>query len=111
MARQPNDGRGRLGGRAQGTPNKPKQPVANWARGLFIKNHDSFEGLLNSSLKGKAMKVENDSLLLSALVIASALADLKDAFITFYCPEAVEPKRAQPENAEDSFCVEERPLY
>lgn len=35
MARPKNDGRGRLGGRAKGTPNKATQSLRNWVR-LFV---------------------------------------------------------------------------
>lgn len=35
MARQPNDGRGRMGGRAKGTPNKATSSLRNWVR-LFV---------------------------------------------------------------------------
>lgn len=43
MARQPNDGRGRLGGRAKGTPNKPKKPLDEWMADLIDKNRKRFE--------------------------------------------------------------------
>lgn len=35
MARQKNDGRGRIGGRAKGTPNKTTSSLRNWVR-LFV---------------------------------------------------------------------------
>lgn len=43
MARQKNDGRGRLGGRQAGTPNKPLEPLAVWVAGLIDKNRKQFE--------------------------------------------------------------------
>lgn len=38
MARQKNDGRGRLGGRAKGTPNKVTSSIRDWLTELVNKN-------------------------------------------------------------------------
>ncbi len=38
MARQPNDGRGRLGGRQRGTPNKTTASIRDWLTKLVNKN-------------------------------------------------------------------------
>lgn len=38
MARPKNDGRGRIGGRAKGTKNKPQPALLDWAD-AFIKSH------------------------------------------------------------------------
>lgn len=38
MARQKNDGRGRLGGRAKGTPNKTTSSIRDWLTKLVNKN-------------------------------------------------------------------------
>ncbi len=43
MSRQANDGRGRLGGRAKGTPNKSPEPLDKWLRGLVDRNRSKFE--------------------------------------------------------------------
>lgn len=47
MGRQKNDGRGRIGGRAKGTPNKPKpeqlEPLNEWLTGLIDRNRARFE--------------------------------------------------------------------
>lgn len=42
MARQANDGRGRMGGRAKGTPNKP-QNLNEWINGFIKRNRAQFE--------------------------------------------------------------------
>jgi hypothetical protein len=42
MARQANDGRGRLGGRAKGTPNKP-QDINEWVNTFIKRNRAQFE--------------------------------------------------------------------
>lgn len=43
MARQKNDGRGRLGGRAAGTPNKVSGTLKEWLTSLIDKNRDQIE--------------------------------------------------------------------
>lgn len=43
MARQKNDGRGRLGGRAAGTPNKVSGTLKEWLTSLIDKNRDQME--------------------------------------------------------------------
>lgn len=43
MARQANDGRGRLGGRSKGTQNKPKKNLVEWAGALIDKKRRQFE--------------------------------------------------------------------
>ena len=42
MARQANDGRGRMGGRAKGTPNKP-QNLNEWVNCFIKRNRAQFE--------------------------------------------------------------------
>lgn len=42
MARPKNDGRGRIGGRAKGTPNKP-QNLNEWVSGFIRRNRAQFE--------------------------------------------------------------------
>lgn len=43
MGRTKNDGRGRIGGRAKGTKNKPLEPLNEWAAGVINKNRARFE--------------------------------------------------------------------
>ena len=43
MARQKNDGRGRLGGRKAGTPNKTTKEVKEWVSGLLTDGRARFE--------------------------------------------------------------------
>lgn len=43
MARQKNDGRGRLGGRAAGTPNKVSGTLKEWLTSLIDKNRAQIE--------------------------------------------------------------------
>lgn len=43
MARQKNDGRGRLGGRAAGTPNKVSGTLREWLTSLIDKNRAQIE--------------------------------------------------------------------
>lgn len=43
MARQKNDGRGRLGGRKAGTPNKTTKEVKDWVSGLLTDGRARFE--------------------------------------------------------------------
>ena len=43
MARKANDGRGRIGGRAKGTTNKPLTPLNEWLAGVINRNRAKFE--------------------------------------------------------------------
>lgn len=43
MGRIANDGRGRIGGRAKGTKNKPQQPLNEWAAALINRRRAQFE--------------------------------------------------------------------
>ena len=52
MARQKNDGRGRLGGRAVGTPNKVSGTLKEWLTSLIDKNRKQIE----KDLKGLSPK-------------------------------------------------------
>lgn len=73
MGRQANDGRGRLGGRAQGTKNKPQPAVTEWVNGLLNKNRRAVES---------AMLVPNGQAgtpILAALLVVSALDRLTRA--------------------------------
>ncbi len=70
MGRLPNDGRGRIGGRAKGTPNKPKEPLPVWVAGLIDKNRNRIERVLESPWTPEA------TAFLSALMVASAIQSL-----------------------------------
>lgn len=71
MGRRPNDGRGRLGGRTKGTPNKPKAPTPAWVEKMLRHTRPHIEALLNS---------QGDTLfyprLLPALIVADAVGNL-----------------------------------
>lgn len=43
MSRKANDGRGRLGGRKKGTPNKTPVELREWVKNLIFKNRDKVE--------------------------------------------------------------------
>lgn len=43
MGRTANDGRGRMGGRAKGTRNKPPQPLGEWVDDFITRNRAQFE--------------------------------------------------------------------
>lgn len=43
MGRKANDGRGRIGGRAKGTTNKPQTPLNVWALSVINKNRAQLE--------------------------------------------------------------------
>ena len=63
MGRIANDGRGRLGGRAQGTKNKPQPSFTEWVNGLLNKHRRDVE----------TAKTCGDRGVLSALLVVSAL--------------------------------------
>ena len=43
MARNKNDGRGRLGGRSKGTPNKVSNDIRSWVEAILSKNRQQIE--------------------------------------------------------------------
>ena len=43
MARQKNDGKGRLGGRAKGTPNKITADIKSWVASILVNGREQFE--------------------------------------------------------------------
>lgn len=54
MSRQKNDGKGRLGGRKAGTPNKATATTREWIQALLEENQDSIrEDLRNMSAKDR----------------------------------------------------------
>ncbi len=48
MARQKNDGKGRLGGRSKGTPNKVTNDVKEWIASFVNSERERFETMLSS---------------------------------------------------------------
>lgn len=85
MGRTPNDGRGRLGGRAKGTPNKPPQPLHGWAERCIHKNRKS----LNDVIRGISLWNEAGISLYGSLIIAAAIDRLTRQLATL-CPESIE---------------------
>ena len=57
MGRLPNDGRGRIGGRAKGTKNKPAEPLNRWAAGLIDRHRAQFEKDLQTLTPGERAAV------------------------------------------------------
>ncbi len=70
MGRLPNDGRGRIGGRAKGTPNKPQAPLPVWVSGLIDKHRNRIEQTLATPWTPEATN------LLSALMVVGAIQGL-----------------------------------
>lgn len=71
MGRLANDGRGRIGGRAKGTKNKPQQPLNDWAASLVNKYRGQFEKDLD------ALTPHERAAVLGA-IIAAAVAGPQD---------------------------------
>ena len=57
MARKANDGRGRLGGRKKGTPNKTTSDLKQWLSGVLNDNRNQFEKDLRTLLPEDRIKV------------------------------------------------------
>lgn len=74
MGRKPNDGRGRIGGRAKGTPNKPKAPTTGWVGEMYNHVRPHAEQLLISQSDATIYPR-----LLPAVIVAEALAELTEA--------------------------------
>jgi len=71
MARQKNDGRGRLGGRAKGTPNKNTvQTFEEWQAETLSENRQKFKKAISES--------ESDNALLAYAVLSLAEAIRKN---------------------------------
>lgn len=74
MPRRANDGRGRLGGRAIGTKNKPQPTVGEWVDALLAKKRHAIENAVvvpNGENGGAAI--------LAALLVVSALNRVTEA--------------------------------
>lgn len=77
MPRKANDGRGRLGGRTVGTPNKPLTPVSDWIDELVNHNRRYIERqLLETPFTPTGTN------LLTALIIAAAIKDTAKQLLT-----------------------------
>ena len=63
MGRMKNDGRGRIGGRAKGTPNRPAEPLKSWITGVINRNRARFEADL------EAMQPAERAGVLAALIV------------------------------------------
>lgn len=74
MGRKPNDGRGRLGGRAKGTPNKPISPVLDWLNNFLDKQRPSIEAQFSRGAWGK-----EDAKIYALLSVAAALRENTEA--------------------------------
>lgn len=57
MPRLKNDGRGRLGGRVKGTPNKQPVPLNEWVLGMVNRNRARFEKDLETLTPQERAKV------------------------------------------------------
>lgn len=57
MARQKNDGRGRLGGRKKGTPNKSSSELKTWLSGVLSDNRSQFEKDLKTLLPEERVRI------------------------------------------------------
>ena len=74
MGRKPNDGRGRIGGRAKGTPNKPKAPTTGWVGEMYNHVRPHAEYVLRNQTDTQLYPR-----LLPAVIVAEALAELTEA--------------------------------
>ena len=70
MGRLRNDGRGRIGGRAKGTPNKPQAPLPVWVSGIIDKHRNQIEKTLAAPWTPEATN------LLAALMVVGAIQGL-----------------------------------
>lgn len=79
MPRTKNDGRGRMGGRAKGTKNKPLQPVGEWVEEIINRNRARFEKDLE--------QMEPDS---RCIVLAALMSARADEVLKNFCPQVPE---------------------
>lgn len=57
MGRKKNDGKGRLGGRTKGTPNKVSGTVKEWLQAVIDNNRERFEDDLDDLEPGERVRV------------------------------------------------------
>lgn len=70
MGRLPNDGRGRLGGRAKGTPNRPQTPALDWLNSFLDKQRIVIETHFTTGARSK-----DDAQIYALLSVAAALRE------------------------------------
>lgn len=70
MGRKPNDGRGRLGGRAKGTPNKPVSPALDWLNAILDKQRPVIEAQFTQGARSSG-----DAQIYALLSVAAALRE------------------------------------
>ncbi len=75
MARKKDDGRGRLGGRTKGTPNKISGTVKEWLQAVIDNNREQFEDDLQSLEPNERIKVISN---LFQYVVPKASTDSED---------------------------------
>ncbi len=75
MGRKKNDGKGRLGGRAKGTPNKISGTVKEWLQAVIDSNREQFEDDLKSLEPNERIKVISN---LFQYVVPKASTDSDD---------------------------------
>ncbi|MCM0228826.1 hypothetical protein J8L04_17060 [Bacteroides fragilis] len=75
MGRKKNDGKGRLGGRAKGTPNKISGTVKEWLQAVIDNNREQFEDDLQSLEPNERIKVISN---LFQYVVPKASTDSDD---------------------------------
>lgn len=84
MARQKNDGKGRLGGRAKGTPNKTTASLKEWIEGLIQDNRQQFVADLKQLTPIERLKVLER---LMQYVIAKPSISIDQTTTSQYKPE------------------------
>ena len=75
MGRKKDDGKGRLGGRAKGTPNKISGTVKEWLQAVIDNNREQFEDDLKSLEPNERIKVISN---LFQYVVPKASTDSND---------------------------------
>lgn len=70
MGRTKNDGRGRLGGRAKGTPNKPITPALDWLNAVLDKQRPLIEAQFTQGARSN-----EDAKIYALLSVAAALRE------------------------------------
>ena len=116
MARQRNDGKGRLGGRAKGTPNKATTDLKTWVgfildngRDKFIESLDKLEpaeyirvftGLLNYALPKQAPTTPDDILEKEKKMMQELLLSMPEAMIDRIAERIIELKKKEENGSE-----------
>lgn len=77
MGRRPNDGRGRLGGRAKGTKNKPTTPVLEWLNDFLSKQRHVVEARFSNGVE-----TEQEANIYALLSVSAALMENTAAILS-----------------------------